>query len=46
MQLLTDINHYEKIENDYKPWIERIEGGYFEQEDIDALKEILESMKE
>ncbi|MBQ3816976.1 MAG: F0F1 ATP synthase subunit alpha [Clostridia bacterium] len=37
---------YEKIENDYKPWIERIEGGYFEQEDIDALKEILESMKE
>ena len=36
---------FEKIESDYKPWIERIESGYFEEEDIETLKEILGKMK-
>ncbi len=36
---------YEKIKNEHTSWAERIEQGYFEEEDIAELKAILEAMK-
>ena len=36
---------YEKLENDYAHLMERIASGYFEDEDIETLKEALEGMK-
>ncbi len=36
---------YEKIKNEHVAWAERIEQGYFEDEDIAELKSILEAMK-
>ena len=35
---------YEKLEHEYTPWLEKIEGGSWEKEDIEELKAILQSM--
>ncbi len=36
---------YEKLENDYSHLMERIAAGYFEDEDVETLKEALAGMK-
>ena len=36
---------YARLENNHKNWLERIEAGYFDKEDEEALKEILLEMK-
>ncbi len=35
---------YEKLEHEYLPWLERIEGGSWEKSDIAELKEILKTI--
>ena len=36
---------YARLENNHKNWLDRIEAGYFDKEDEEALKEILLEMK-
>ncbi len=36
---------YEKLEHEYKSWLERIEGGSWEKEDVEELKAILTELK-
>lgn len=36
---------YEKLEHEYKSWLERIEGGSWEKSDIEELKSILTELK-
>jgi len=36
---------YERIENKYQAWLERIESGYFEKEDEETLKNILKEVQ-
>ena len=36
---------YEKLDNEYKPWLERIESGSWEKSDIEELRSILSDMK-
>lgn len=36
---------YEKLEHEYKSWLERIEGGSWEKSDIEELKTILTELK-
>ncbi len=36
---------YEKLEHEYLPWLERIEGGSWEKSDIEELKSILAELK-
>ena len=36
---------YEKLEHEYLPWLERIEGGSWEKSDIEELKDILAELK-
>ena len=36
---------YDKLECEYKPWLERIESGSWENEDIEELKGALETLK-
>ena len=36
---------YEKLEHEYLPWLERIEGGSWEKSDIEELKDILTELK-
>ena len=36
---------YEKLEHEYLPWLERIEGGSWEKSDIEELKSILTELK-
>ena len=35
---------YERLDNEYKPWLERIESGSWEISDIEELKEILKTL--
>ena len=35
---------YERLDNEYEPWLTRIENGSWEKEDIEELKEILGKM--
>jgi F-type H+-transporting ATPase subunit alpha len=36
---------YEKLEHEYKSWLERVEGGSWEKSDIEELKAILTELK-
>ena len=36
---------YEKLEHEFAPWLNKIEGGSWEKEDIEELKEILNLLK-
>ncbi len=36
---------YEKLEHEYKSWLERVEGGSWEKSDIEELKSILTELK-
>ena len=36
---------YERLENEYSALLERFEGGFYEEEDIETLKEALSKMK-
>jgi len=38
-------NLYEKLRNEHAGWLKRIEEGFFEEEDIDELKNALSSMR-
>ena len=38
-------NLYAKLENSYTDWLKRIEDGYFDDSDIEALKSILQEMR-
>ena len=47
---VSDVPRYEaslyaRLENNHKNWLDRIEAGYFDKEDEEALKEILLEMK-
>ena len=49
MSLLNKIKEYEarlyeRLDNEYEPWLTRIENGSWEKEDIEELKEILGKM--
>ena len=39
-------NLYLTLEHKYTPWLERIEGGSWDEKDIEELKKILESLKQ
>lgn len=36
---------YEALEREYRPWLERVEGGSWESQDIEELKAILNKLK-
>ena len=38
-------NLYARLENQHADWLKRIEDGYFDDSDIEALKSILQEMK-
>ena len=40
-----EIRLYEKLKNEYADWLKRMEEGYFDPEDVETLKQALESLR-